>query len=119
MKAEIKEIIMKLIPLVVLLSFFASWIYIDGKYFRNKPNEEIHYINVDFVIDDIYLKKNYRGNIERTFFIKMIKDTSICGEYQSLNYKEMSDYVWNKYKIGDTLNFDFIKKSRFYQKLYD
>lgn len=117
---KLKKVLTYDFKFLFTLFAFALFYYITIIFFNDAKavDPHVHYINVDFIIDDKIVRKNHRGEIEKLFSIHMIQDTNVYGEYKSnIKEREMDEYIWNKYQKGDTLHFDYIVKNRFYRRL--
>lgn len=88
----------------------------------NKPDPSIHYSNIDFIIkqkDEESSTVKYHGSLKR-FILVNTKDTTLMGEYTHIrnngyNYF-ITDSMYYNSKVGDTIHFDYILKSRFFHK---
>lgn len=104
--------ILFLIALAIgIVAFFASC--------ENKvqPNPSIHYINMDcIIVEKIPSVESTGRRSSKAFLIRGAKDTTLYSEYISLYQYIMPDSVYYKHEVGDTLHFDFIRKSRFFKK---
>jgi hypothetical protein len=49
------------------------------------------------------------------FYVMSVKDTALRSEFSRANFHLMSDSFYYNHKVGDTLHFDFIRKSRFFK----
>jgi hypothetical protein len=81
-----------------------------------KPNPNIHYINMDCIIVEKISSVGSGRLTSKAFLIRGVKDTTLYSEYVSLRQYVMQDSVYYKHEVGDTLHFDYIKKSRFFKK---
>ena len=94
-----------------IISIFASC---EG---RSKPDSNIHYINMNCVIvEKIPSVGSFGKRTSKAFLIRGLKDTTLYSEYVDLYRYDMSDSLYYSSKVGDTLHFDYIKKSRFFKK---
>lgn len=84
---------------------------------RSKPDSNIHYINMNCVIvEKIPSVGSFGKRTSKAFLIRGLKDTTLYSEYVDLYRYDMSDSLYYSSKVGDTLHFDYIKKSRFFKK---
>ena len=84
---------------------------------RSKPDSNIHYINMDCVIvEKIPSVGSFGKRTSKAFLIRGLKDTTLYSEYVDLYRYDMTDSLYYSSKVGDTLHFDYIKKSRFFKK---
>ena len=94
-----------------IISIFASC---EG---RSKPDSNIHYINMNCVIvEKIPSVGSFGKRTSKAFLIRGLKDTTLYSEYVDLYRYDMTDSLYYSSKVGDTLHFDYIKKSRFFKK---
>ena len=99
------------IPLMVgLITTFTSC---EGK---SKPDPDIHYINMDCVIVEKISSVGSGRLTSKAFLIRDAKDTTLYSEYVDLYRYTMTDSLYYSSEVGDTLHFDYIKKSRFFKK---
>ena len=82
-----------------------------------KPDPKVHYINMDCVIvEKIQAVGSTGRHTSKAFLIRGVEDTTLYQEYIDLYRYEMPDSVYYSNEVGDTLHFDYIKKSRFFKK---
>ncbi len=107
--------------IVIILAFTAC----SNEHF--KPNTDVHYVNDSAIIIKHSKSTPNQGYEGYAFLIRRIKDTTEFTELNSNNFKGLQNggcspyntaaqLYWSK-TIGDTLHFDYIKKSRFWKKL--
>lgn len=84
----------------------------------NKPHADgkIHFVNVDCVIVEKMPMVPAGNHGSKAFLIRSTKDTNMYCEFIDLNNYYMDDSIYYKYNVGDTLHFNYIKKSRFFRK---
>lgn len=84
---------------------------------RSKPDSNIHYINMDCVIvEKIPSVGSFSKRTSKAFLIRGLEDTTLYSEYVDLYRYTMTDSLYYSSEVGDTLHFDYIKKSRFFKK---
>jgi hypothetical protein len=84
---------------------------------RSKPDSNIHYINMDCVIvEKIPSVGSFSKRSSKAFLIRGLEDTTLYSEYVDLYRYTMTDSLYYSSEVGDTLHFDYIKKSRFFKK---
>ena len=84
---------------------------------RSKLDSNIHYINMDCVIvEKIPSVGSFSKRTSKAFLIRGLEDTTLYSEYVDLYRYTMTDSLYYSSEVGDTLHFDYIKKSRFFKK---
>jgi hypothetical protein len=81
-----------------------------------KPDPKVHYIDMDCVIVEKIPTAGTGRRTSKAFLIRGVKDTTLYNEYIDLYRYTMSDSVYYLHEVGDTLHFDYIRKSRFFGK---
>ena len=86
------------------------------------PDEDIHYINEDFVLIDKSIEEMVIGGNTKKVRMWKIQRIIIDGDSVMVaeidnrdanNYGIITDKLWNKRNVGDILHFDYIRKDRF------
>ncbi len=85
---------------------------------------ETHYINIDVVIvnsnrsDGFTTEKYPKPTIIKQWLVKLLVDTTMFREISSNEEcypLSISDEMWYNHKIGDTLHYDYLIKSKFFK----
>ena len=99
--------------IALMVGVFAIFASCDGK---SKPDPDIHYINIDCIIVEKISSVGSGRLTSKAFLIRGTKDTTLYSEYVDLYRYTMTDSLYYSSEVGDTLHFDYIKKSRFFKK---
>lgn len=91
------------------------------------PNEDVHYINEDFMLLDKFEENMVIGGETRSIRTWKIMRITIDGVGDSIMVAEINnkdanncncgiitDELWFKRSVGDVLHFDYIRKDRFF-----
>lgn len=107
---------------IILLSFIASLLMVSC---RPSPTEKTHYLNCKVVIvsnNESYAERQnkYRQPYQaKSWLVKLVSDTNMCREFHSEDSNNwdwhISNEQWYNHKVGDTLFFDYLLKSRFFK----
>ena len=99
--------------IALMVGVFAIFASCDGE---SKPDPDIHYINIDFIIVEKISSVGSGRLTSKAFLIRGTKDTTLYSEYVDLYRYTMTDSVYYSNEVGDTLHFDYIRKNRFFKK---
>lgn len=90
----------------------------------NKITPKTHYINVDVVIVSInqtdgFTREKYpKPTAIKQWLVRLVQDTTMYRELSSNEETSsigISDEMWYSHKVGDTLHYDYLIKSRFFK----